>query len=222
MIEQGTPEWFEVRLGHATASRASDILAKIKSGEASDRRNYRRQLLSERQTGVYVPGFTNKAMEHGTEKEPYARTAYEVTRNVMLTQVGFTKHAEIQWVGASLDSYLDDEGHIEIKCPNTSTHIDTVLGGMGTKYIPQIQFQLWVRGPRAKWCDYISFDDRLIPKDLIGIPFDELPRKVVKKVLYVKRVERDDGFINEILAPEVIKFLSEVEIEFNQLENLPD
>ena len=62
-MEQGTPEWFNSRLGKVTASRVADVLATIKSGESASRRNYRMQLVCERLTGKKEETFTNAHME---------------------------------------------------------------------------------------------------------------------------------------------------------------
>jgi hypothetical protein len=48
MTEQGTIEWKLERLGHVTASRVADVLAKIKSGEAKTREDYRWELVTQR------------------------------------------------------------------------------------------------------------------------------------------------------------------------------
>jgi hypothetical protein len=199
--EQGTDAWFNARLGHATASRFADILAEIKSGEAAARKNYRTELVCERLTGFREEGFISEPMRRGTEKEPYARTAYALRDGALLTQVGFMRHPELQWCGASLDSYLDEEGHIEIKCPNTAQHFDALLNGTPSKHKPQIQGQLWIRGPKAKWCDFVSFDDR-VPEHL---------------QLFVERIYRDDVYIAKLEA-KVREFLGEVEATLEALD----
>ena len=52
--EQRSEEWRTLRLGRLTASRAADVLATIKSGEAAARCDYRLQLVVERLTGQRV------------------------------------------------------------------------------------------------------------------------------------------------------------------------
>jgi len=95
---------------------------------------------------------------------------------------------------------VGDDGLIEIKCPNTATHIDYVMQDkVPTKYIPQIQCQLAVTG--RKWCDFVSFDPRL-PDGL--------------QILIV-RLERDDEYI-EKLQDRVVKFLDEVNSAVNGLK----
>jgi putative phage-type endonuclease len=198
-MEQRTEEWFNARLGKVTASRVADVLAKIKTGEAAARKNYKMELVVQRLTKQFGESFSNAAMEWGTEQEPFARMAYEAHTSNFVKEVGFVDHQTISMFGCSPDGIVG-EGLIEIKCPNTSTHIETVLDNKApSKYIPQMQCQMSVTG--AKWCDFVSFDPR--------VPYDWQ--------LVVIRVERDQEYIDSMEA-EVKQFLSEVEDLFNQLK----
>jgi putative phage-type endonuclease len=192
-MNQGTQAWLADRVGHVTASRFKDVLAKIKTGEAAGRRNYRVQLVTERLTGNPTESYTNAAMEWGTATEPLARAEYESARSLMVDETGFLHHPEILWVGASPDGLIGADGGCEIKCPHQSTvHVETWDGGMPPEHRAQVQGTLWVTG--RKWWDFISFD----------------PRMPAGLRLYVERVERDDAYI-AALAAEVAKFLDEVE-----------
>ena len=198
-MEQRTEEWHQARLGKVTASRVADVLAKIKTGEAAARKNYKMELVVQRLTGLPGESFSNAAMEWGSEQEPFARMAYEAHTSNFVQEVGFIEHQEIKHFGCSPDGVVG-EGLIEIKCPNTSTHIETVLDNKApTKYIPQMQCQMAVTG--AKWCDFVSYDPR-VPEDL---------------QLVVIRVDRDQEYIDS-MEVEVKQFLSEVDDLFNQLK----
>ena len=190
---QGSEAWFLARAGHCTASRFSDVLARVKSGEAASRRNYRLQLVTERLTCQPVEGYKNAAMEWGNEQEPNARDAYEARYGVLVEPADFLKHPAVEWTGASPDGLLGDDGLLEIKCPFVSTiHVETVLAGeCPSDHRAQIQGQLWVTG--RKWCDFLSFDPRM-PENL---------------QLFVFRVQRDEEYI-AALAEEVKRFLAEV------------
>jgi putative phage-type endonuclease len=178
MIEQGSPEWFAQRLGKVTASRVADVIAKTKTGYSTSRDNYMAQLVCERMTNTVAESFTNSAMQWGTETEPLARAAYEAHADVLVDEVAMITHPTIEQAGASPDGYVGSEGLLEIKCPNTATAIDTLLSqSVPSKYIPQIQWQLASTG--RQWCDFCSFDPRL-PTEL---------------QLFVKRVPRDDAYI---------------------------
>ena len=199
MMDQGSDAWFAVRVGKVTASRVADILAKTKSGYSTSRDNYMAQLVCERLTKQKAESFTNAAMQWGTETEPLARAAYEALHDVLVDEVGFVPHPSIKMAGASPDGLVGEDGLIEIKCPNTATHIDTLLTQtVPTKYFTQMQFQLACTG--RKWCDFVSFDNRLP---------DELQ-------LFVKRVPRDDVYI-KIMEDEIVRFLNELDIKIAQL-----
>jgi putative phage-type endonuclease len=199
MMEQGTEEWFTIRIGKVTASRVADVIAKTKTGYSATRDNYMAQLVCERLTGQKGDSFSNAAMQHGTETEPLARLSYEVTQNVLVDEVGFVPHPSIEMAGASPDGLVGDDGLLEIKCPNTATHIETLLSqSVPGKYNTQMQFQMACTG--RQWCDFVSFDNRL-PEEL---------------QLFVKRVPRDTVFIRLIEA-EIIQFLAELDDKINKL-----
>ena len=192
-VEQGSDEWKALRLGHVTASCVSDVMAKGKSGEAITRKKYKTRLLAERLTGAGQESYTNAAMEWGNAQEPFARIAYEAASNNLVSKTGFWPSEEIQWLGVSPDGLVGEDGLVEIKCPNTTTHLDYIFDDkVPTDYYKQIQCQLWVTG--RKWCDFISFDPRL-PKEIS---------------LFIKRCERDDAFIEE-MKNEILDFLAEIE-----------
>jgi putative phage-type endonuclease len=188
-----------MKLGKVTASRVADVLSKGKSGESASRTKYRTELVVQRLTGLPGESFTNAAMEWGTATEPKARIAYEAEMGVFVSQVAFVDHPSIANFGCSPDGLIND-GLIEIKCPNSSTHIEYLMDDKPpAKYIPQMQCQMACTG--AKWCDFVSFDPRL-PDDL---------------QLFVVRLERDDEYIKAMEA-EIEKFLSEVGEMFTKLK----
>jgi putative phage-type endonuclease len=161
MIVQGSPEWHQARLGKVTASRVCDVVAKTKNGWGASRANYLAELVAERLTGTAAESYTNAAMQWGTATEPEARAAYEFRQLVDVEQVGFVDHPEIRMSGASPDGLIGKEGLVEIKCPNTATHIETLIGGQGqfNKYYAQMQWQMACT--ERLWCDFVSYDPRL-------------------------------------------------------------
>lgn len=191
---QGSEAWLLAKAGRCTASRFADVLAKIKTGEASSRRNYRLQLVTERLTDRPVDGYKNAAMEWGGEQEAFARDAYEARTGVLVDLSEFIRHPDVAWSGCSPDGLVGDDGLIEIKCPYVSTvHVETMLsGGHPSEHKAQIQGSLWITG--RQWCDFVSFD----------------PRMPERLQLYVFRVVRDEEYIKALEA-EVKKFLAEVD-----------
>jgi putative phage-type endonuclease len=200
-IVQGTDEWKMLRLGKATASRIKDIIAKTKSGGYSTSRDkYLTQLLLERLTGTVADSYTDAAMNWGTEQEPFARAAYEALKGVMVDQVAFINHPTIEMAGASPDGLVGEDGLVELKCPMSHTHLESLLGGLDDQYKVQVQWQMACTG--RKWTDLCSFDPRF-PADL---------------QLVVKRFERDDSYI-ATLEKEVIKFLAELDDKLNKVKS---
>ena len=129
-----------------------------------------------------------------------ARSAYEASVGALVIEVGFVPHNAIAMSGASPDGLVDDDGLVEIKCPNTSTHIDTILADAApAKYVTQMQWQMACTG--RKWCDFVSFDPRL-PEQM---------------QLFIKRVQRDEAMIGQ-LEWEVTSFLNEIESKITQLK----
>ena len=189
-----------LRAGKVTASRVADVLSKVKSGESAGRKNLKMDIVAERLTGKPTDSFTNSAMQWGTEQEPFARIAYEAYKGIFVEQIPFVDHPTIEWFGCSPDGLVGEDGLIEIKCPNTTTHIEYLQEGKPpSKYIPQMMAQMACTG--RKWCDFVSFDSRL-PEEL---------------QLFVVRLNRDDAYIQEMEA-EVKKFLDEVEQVLAQLK----
>jgi putative phage-type endonuclease len=199
VIVQGSPEWHKIRCGKVTASRIADLCAKTKSGYGASRANYMAQLVAERLTGVVSESYTNAAMQWGIDTEAEARVNYEFMTNATVEETGFVLHPTVGHAGASPDGLVGDYGLVEIKCPTTSTHIETLLGAtVPGKYVLQIQWQLACSG-RA-WCDFVSYDPRL-PESMR---------------LFISRVERDDKRIAE-LETEVVDFLNELRLTVHRL-----
>lgn len=202
MIEQGSEAWHAQRLGKATASRIADVIAKTKSGYSTSRENYCVELALERITGKRQEFFTNDAMKWGTETEPLARAAYEALTGFIVDEVAMIDHPFISMAGASPDGCIDLDGLVEIKCPNSTTHMKTMLSGKPDgKYITQMMWQMACTG--RKWCDFASFD----------------PRFPVHLQLFTKRIDRDDALIAD-LESSVTEFLAEVAAMVDQLNNM--
>jgi putative phage-type endonuclease len=163
-MQQQSEAWFAARLGRVTASRISDVMARTKTGYSASRKNYLMQLLCERMTGRKEESYVNAAMQRGTDLEPLARSSYEVDRGVMVMECGFVAHPSIPMAGASPDGLVNDDGLIEIKCPNTAQHVDFLrTGEIDSGYKLQMLWQCECTG-RA-WCDFVSYDDRM-PQEL--------------------------------------------------------
>lgn len=191
-MDQRTDEWFAARLGKVTASRVADVIAKTKTGPSASRENYATQLVLERLTNKQAESYTNSAMQWGTETEPMARQAYELKRGLFVNETGFVDHPTIEMCGASPDGLVGADGLIEIKCPNSATHMETILTQkVPAKYIPQMMWQMSCTG--RNWCDFVSFDPRF-PENL---------------QIFIERVIYDPTYVR-MLELEITQFLDEV------------
>ncbi len=192
-IEQGGDAWKRIRLGKLTASRVADATARTKTGYGASRANLIATLVCERLTGEVQDTYTNAAMQWGNEQEPTARQLYELMTDSDVAQVGFVDHPVIAMSGASPDGLIGSDGLVEIKCPGSAKHIETLLTEkIDGKYLKQMAWQLACTG--RSWCDFVSYDPRL-PAEL---------------QLFIKRVPRDVALIDE-LEKEAVAFLAEVD-----------
>ncbi len=198
---QGSPEWFLARAGLATASRFADVMATIKTGEAAGRRNYRTDLVVEQLTGRGLDGFTNKAMQQGTEREPLARLAYEAETGNIVREVGFVRHDAMK-AGASPDGLISTDGGLEIKCPERSAHLRYLQqAGEPPEYKWQIVGEMWIC--ELAWVDFVSWNP-------------EFPDHLQ---LIVRRIPRDEKAVAELSANVEI-FMREVDEEVARVNTI--
>jgi putative phage-type endonuclease len=198
-MEQGSAEWLQARCGSLGASQINEALATTKSGWGASRENLKNRIIAERLTGIPAETFKNSAMEWGSAQEDNARKAYEAHTGVFVDEMGIAYHPALKHTHASPDGLVGDDGLIEIKCPNTTTHIETLKAKKApSKYVNQMMWQM--RCTDRQWCDFVSFDPRL-PSHL---------------QLFIVRVERDEAIIADLEA-KVAEFLTEVEKEIEAL-----
>lgn len=198
--EQGSPEWLAARAGKVTASMISNVLAKL---ETAAYRDYQAQIVAELLTGKpQGSDFTNEAMQFGTEQEPFARSAYEVSRGIMVDEVGLVLHPTIDRAGASPDGLVGSDGLVEIKCPKVATHLSYICAGVvPTKYRNQMLWQMACT--ERGWCDFVSFRP-------------DLPEHLQ---LFVIRFQRDEVKIKE-LTTAVNSFLAQVDEMLKKLKGI--
>jgi putative phage-type endonuclease len=199
LADQRSAEWFSSRLGRCTASRVADIMATNKSGPAASRKNYMAELIAQRLTGTSEENFTSKSMQWGVDNEPLARAAYEAKTFSYVEETGFVLHPYIKHFGASPDGLVELDGLVEIKCPNTATHLATLsTDRVDVDYVRQMYAQGSCTG--RKWCDFVSYDPRLGPD----------------MELFIYRLHFEISVITEI-EDAVKKFLYELEETVDKL-----
>lgn len=191
-LEQGTEEWLNLRKGKMTASHAQEIGNNGKGLET-----YIISLMAEKYSNGEKINFTNVNIERGNELEDQARSIYAIDNGAEIKTVGFMEYSE--FVGASPDGLVGDDGLIEIKCPNDVNYFQHLLNGesaIDTKYIWQIQMNLLISG--RKWADYVAYNPnfsksiyihRIFPdqdkfkKLLIGFEIGEGKIKAINKII---------------------------------------
>jgi hypothetical protein len=204
LFAQRSEAWRQARCGRLTGSRAKDMLATIKSGEAAARRDLRMQLIAERLTGVpQESGYVNADMQWGVDHEAEAITAYEAETGVLVTPIGFCEHDAVM-AGTSPDGFVGRDGLLSVKCPRTANHLRYIRDGVEpSEHAAQNTHELWLTG-RA-WLDFVSYDPRLPDRlQLLTIRVTRTPDQLAD---YEKKV---------------VAFLREVETELNAIRTLMD
>jgi len=199
---QGTPDWFAARCGKITASCFADAISRCsrRSGarDVGDptavAERYAADLAIERISGQ-MHGEPPKAwvLERGHAMEAAARMHYEARTGSFVTEAGICV-TDDSLFGYSTDGLVEEDGLIEVKAPIDSAKILHILAtGDTSEYDHQMQGGMWITGRR--WCDFIMY----VP-DLASVGKD----------LYVKRVHRDDAFIDSMVL-QLVKFDSLVQ-----------
>src|SRR5262249_5171282 len=133
------------------------------------------ELLSEILTGKMVEHYVNAAMDHGIANERNAVSAYELVKGIFTDRIGFIMHSTLPRCGASPDRLIGDDGLLEVKAHDTSTHLNYIIAGVvPEEYIPQMYWQMACS--ERQFCDFVSYDPRL----------DE------KFQLFIRRLERNE------------------------------
>lgn len=201
-MQQRTPEWYAARCGKVGASQVAAALSKTKSGWGASRANLMAEKVVERMTGIMTESYVSQAMQHGIDTEADARAAYSFYASCDVVEAGWLDHPGVAMSGCSPDGLIGDNGLVEIKCPNSATHIETLLSGkIPSNYITQMQWQMATTN--RGWCDFVSFDPRM-PEELR---------------LFVSRVERDNSQI-VFLEGSILEFLREVDEKVSALRAL--
>lgn len=199
MILQSAPGWLQERLGRATASRMKDALAKKKDGSDSEaRRKYAIELITERVTGLAIERFVSDDMKRGSALEEVARGLYEIRTGELVGPAALIHHPTIEWLSATPDGFLGDDGLLEIKVPRPERFIEWRMSGeIPEEHIPQMTAQLSCTG-RA-WVEFVAYCDKVPPS----------------QQLYVRRFIPTPQAIAKFEA-DAIEFLAMVEVMFEQ------
>lgn len=179
-IEQGSADWFALRLGKPTSSNFAKIITPAQGKPSSQASGYRHELLAEWLTGQPSEGYQNGWMERGTELEGQARAWYAWTHEEV-EEVAFVWLDDERTAGCSPDGLIGEKGGLEIKCPAPKTHVSYLLDGkLPTDYIPQVQGSLWITD--RKWWDFLSYCPGIDPLVIRVARDEEYIAKLAKLV----------------------------------------
>ena len=206
--QQGSPEWFAVRLGMVTASNFSKAVSSGRGSAVSKtRKDYMKALVYERIHGVCFPGTFkgNGAMDHGTETEDEARCYFASLMREDIKQVGFIEYNDD--IGFSPDGLMGDDTTLEIKCPELLTYMDYIeadridFGSLSKAYRDQVQGGLFVTG--RKYCYFVLYDARYSSRPCMYARFD-----------------RDDAYIKD-LQVKIYMFVADMKALIEKLTPIP-
>lgn len=195
---QRNAEWFAARRGCLTGSRVADALAvSAKTGKPlKARADLVEELVAERLTGNCAEHFQSAAMQWGTACEGAARDAYEAATGCMVDLAGFVHHPSIEWLGASPDGLVGDDGLVEIKCPTSTTHVHRLMNPAAgvEQYRYQMMLQLACTG--RKWCDFVDYDPRFKApaQQIVIVRFEPTPEELAAFL------DKCRGFLAEVEA----------------------
>ncbi len=158
-VEQGSSEWFHVRLGIPTASQFHAAVANRTKADSKTRTTYMRKLAGEIITGQPVEEIDIKNFRRGHEHEPRAAALYQMGTRLPTTKVGFMKRGRL---GASPDRMVLAHGGLEIKSAAAHLQIGVLLADeIPPEHWLQVLGCLLVSG--REWWDFMSFCPGLPP-----------------------------------------------------------
>jgi YqaJ-like viral recombinase domain len=180
-VEQGSPEWFGLRLGRPTASEFSRILTPAKADYSAQAAEYIDELIGVKLNALdgrfppWVEKYTSRDMANGEAFEAEARFWYAMETGNKVRQVGFVTTDDGRF-GCSPDGLIDPDGGLELKCPHPSTQMYRLRKGvLPNEYKGQVHGALAITG--RKWWDFVSYCHGL-PKFMVRVEPDEFTEKL--------------------------------------------
>ncbi len=164
-MEQRSDEWFAIKKGKASASRAQAIGNGGKGLE-----NYVIEIMAEYYSIAERENYINEHMQRGIELEPIAKQVYELEHDCEVREIGFAEYNE--YIGCSPDGLVGKDGMIEIKCPCDRIYLGILINEkIDSGYVWQCQMNMLIL--KRKWCDLIFYNPNF------------------KKSMYIKRLKAD-------------------------------
>lgn len=174
-VKQRSQEWHSLRRGVVTGTRLKELCGK-------DNLSLVDEIVGELYSDEIEELFINAKMQRGIDFEPYAKNMYmEETFNTV-HEIGFCKSDKYHFLGLSPDGWVGSNGAIEIKCPDTSTHVKYIRHNkIPTDYKYQV-ICYFIVNEDLEWLDFVTFDNRfsLKPIHIIRITRIELQEEILE------------------------------------------
>jgi hypothetical protein len=192
-IKQGSDEWLKMRLGKITGTKLKEIFK-------ADNLPLIYKMIAEIDSEEIEETFTTKQMQRGKDLEPIAREIYQQVKDIEIEEVGFCLSDSNDYLAFSTDGFTKDRaGCIEIKCPNTETHVKYISQNqIPNEYKYQV-YTAFLVNENLQWLDFISFDPRF-----------------KSKPMFIKRVYVYELELEKTLS-EVHKFIEKFEKYYKQV-----
>ena len=158
-IEQGTPEWHDIRRGVLTSTAIKTLITPTgKLADNDKTRAHVYEVAAQRINGRTEQGYSSFDMMRGHVEEILARDLYS-QHYWPVAECGFVTNDKLGFtVGYSPDGLVGEDGLIEIKSAKAKIQVQRIVDkGIPTEHIAQVQTGLWVSG--RKWCDFISYSN---------------------------------------------------------------
>lgn len=200
LIQQRTPEWFEIRKGKITSSEIYKIMGD--RGFTEIAKTYLLEKACEFYGGVTEP-VTGQALEWGVELEPVAIQYYEELTGIEVEKASFIIVND--FYGGSPDGIVEPHGIVEVKCPyKSANHFKHGLINSPEKFkkiVPNYYYQCISNMicAKAHWCDFISYDPRVAEDyqmfiyrlELDPQEVDTITEKVNLAIKYIQQLKEE-------------------------------
>lgn len=159
-LEQGTPEWFEARLGKISGTRLDDAIGSLAKQES-----LLNELIAENLTGERKESYQSVSMARGSEAEAFAVSEYEILTGEITKEVGMCISGKYDWLVNSPDRLIMKDGKyrkaVEVKSPNTDTMVGYIRkGGIPKEYKGQVMSYFLVNEDLEE-LDFVMYDPRI-------------------------------------------------------------
>ena len=206
IVEQGSDEWFALRRGVITATRAQDLLghgtSKVTTfgpNHLKKREEAAAEIAMERLDHAGKPQATGAALRRGNDFEDEAIEAYTFATGNIVEPCGFALHHNNDLIGCSPDGLIGEKGMIQAKVPTSVLkHVDYLETGFHVlEYGWQLFHELYTM--QRDWTDIVSYNPEAHPHLQLAIQRLYRPRKWdAYEALLMNANKEIEGVVNRL------------------------